>query len=89
MVSGAKTKKALPKSPFAVPSNGEIEELVIASVLLWPDTAEDLSRELTVDDFYSPHCRTIYKAILSLVRDAKSPDTILIADELTKTGKME
>ena len=70
------------------PHNIEMEQSLLSSVMINPDTLDDMII-LNPEDFYRSAHQVIFSAILSMVERGINPDIISICDELQKKGKLE
>ena len=73
------------KPPQAI----EIEEAVLAAMMLDSDCINDVLESLTPDCFYNESNRKIFSAITAIASRNDKVDILTVADELTKTGDLE
>ena len=73
------------KPPQAI----EIEEAVLAAMMLDADCINDVLESLTPDCFYNESNRKIFSAITAIASRNDKVDILTVADELTKTGDLE
>ncbi len=71
-----------------LPSNIEAEKSLLASILVSEDALYETLSKLSSEDFYQPANRIIYEAISNLAKSGKAIDLVVIAEELTKSGKL-
>lgn len=68
------------------PHSTDAEQAVLGSLLIDPDGALTLGDLLAPDDFYHPRHRSIFTAMLALVRDGQPTDFVTVPDELERRG---
>ncbi len=73
----------------APPSNGEAEELVLGTVLMWPETGAEVVAALSAGDFFTTKNGLIFSAIHSLVNDGTASDTVAVANWLDSKGDLD
>ncbi|MBO6068011.1 MAG: replicative DNA helicase [Bacteroidales bacterium] len=73
------------KPPQAI----EIEEAVLAAMMLDNDCINDVLESLTPECFYNESNKKIYKAIQAIASRNDKVDILTVADELTKSGDLE
>ena len=71
------------------PHNLEAEEQLLASCLLFPDSAEDIFDSLTPEDFYRTAHAEIYRAIMRLWKKKEPIDIISVMSDLRDSGLLE
>lgn len=71
------------------PYNIEAEEAVIGSLLIDPDAIPLVTNLLTPPDFYREKHRWLYEAIITLHNRDEPADTVTLADELERRGKLK
>ena len=71
------------------PQNLEAEASVLGGLMLDPDSIIKISDTLTADDFYNPHHREIFSAMLDLFDSRSSIDVLTVSNKLTDKGKLE
>lgn len=68
----------------------DVEEAVVAAMLVDPEALEKVASELpSADIFYEPKHQLIYQAILDLKNNHKAIDVITVTDRLKSTGDLE
>lgn len=72
-----------------VPQAIDIEESVLASMMLDPESVIDMMSVLSDDYFYKPEHRLIFSAIKSLNKVNSPIDMITVADQLKKDGNLD
>jgi len=73
------------KPPQAI----EIEEAVLAAMMLDSDCINDVLESLTPECFYNESNKKIFKAIQTIAARNDKVDILTVADELTKSGDLE
>jgi len=73
------------KPPQAI----EIEEAVLAAMMLDSDCINDVLESLTPDCFYNESNKKIFVAITAIASRNDKVDILTVADELSKTGDLE
>lgn len=73
------------KPPQAI----EIEEAVLAALLLDPEVIHDVLDQLSEECFYKEIHKKIYNAISALSRDNAEIDILTVGNQLRKTGDLE
>lgn len=68
------------------PHNADAERALLGAFMLKPSTLDEA--ELDPDDFYVPAHRETYRAIQQLRARLEPVDTMTVADELTRMGKL-
>lgn len=76
----------LERSP---PHDLDAEKGVLGSLLIDPSKADDVALAVGADDFYSPHHRKVYEAMLAMHNAGKQIDLKLLVAALKKTGDLE
>ncbi|EME28477.1 [pt] replicative DNA helicase [Galdieria sulphuraria] len=71
------------------PQNVAAEELLLGSILLEPDNFAQVSSNLPIEAFYITAHQKIYKIILNLYLEDKSPDLITVAAVLHDLNLLE
>ena len=71
------------------PCNLEAERNTIGSILLLPETCDDVSLILRPEDFYDEAHRMLFTQIRSLHENGKSVDLTLLVDRLKADGEFE
>ncbi|MDP9405609.1 MAG: replicative DNA helicase [Actinomycetota bacterium] len=71
------------------PHNLDAETSVLGSMLLSRDAIADVGEILGADDFYRGAHSTIFEAARNLYDRGEPVDTVTLADELERTGKLE
>ncbi|HEY8560670.1 MAG TPA: replicative DNA helicase [Pyrinomonadaceae bacterium] len=72
-----------------LPSSPESERVILGAILLDNQLISQAIEKLSVDDFYSPLHRRIYRAMTSLFERGERIDPILIGEELKKDGSID
>lgn len=71
------------------PQNIELEKFILGSIIYKPECYDLVSSLLRPEHFYNENHGIIYKAISSLVTQAKPIDYLTLASELKKAGELE
>lgn len=71
------------------PHSVEAEQAVLGSLLIDPDAMLDVSGVLTAADFYRPAYRWTYEAMSTLHAKQAPLDTLTVAQELARAGKLD
>lgn len=71
-----------------LPHNDDAERSVLGACLLDKDALFDALELLTPDDFYSKINKEIFAAIVSLYKRGAAVDTLMVSDELQKSGTL-
>lgn len=71
------------------PANADAERAVLGALLLAPELAPTLRPELAADDFYWPNHGTIWDAIHNIHDTGETPDPLLVAQHLIRTGDLQ
>lgn len=71
------------------PHSVEAEESVLGAMLLSEASISDVLERVRPDDFYKPAHRKIFEAVVSLFGRGEAIDTVTVAEELRRTGKLE
>lgn len=69
--------------------NPDAERALLSAVVIAPDTLPSVMRCVRPDDFWVEGHRAIYEAICSLYERNVTPDQVTIADELSRSGRLE
>lgn len=69
--------------------NTEAEQSVLGAILLDPSILSDIQEILTVEDFYQPSHRAIFRAAVSLATKNQPCDPVTLSEELHKSGDLE
>jgi replicative DNA helicase len=72
-----------------LPSSAESERVILGAILLDNQLISQAIEKLSVDDFYSPLHRRIFKAMTALFERSERIDPILIGEELKKDGSID
>lgn len=73
-----------------LPHSTEAEIGILGSIMLDPEAITLMADTLRAEDFYKDAHRLIYQAMMKLYeRDHVPPDSITVADELERRGKLE
>jgi replicative DNA helicase len=75
--------------PRVPPHSVEAEESVLGAMLLSEASISDVLERVRPDDFYKPAHRKIFEAVVSLFGRGEAIDTVTVAEELRRTGKLE
>lgn len=75
--------------PRVPPHSVEAEESVLGAMLLSEASISDVLERVRPDDFYKPAHRKIFDAVVSLFGRGEAIDTVTVAEELRRTGKLE
>lgn len=71
------------------PHNIEAEQSVLGALLIDKNALSEVSGRLKPESFYlDKHCE-IYDVVMELYEDSKPVDVVMVADALTKRGKLE
>ena len=71
------------------PHDDSAEMAVLGGMLMSKDAVGEVSQVMDVSDFYQPRHQTIYEAIISLFSQSQPVDSVLVANELKKSGNLE
>ncbi|MDA1208503.1 MAG: replicative DNA helicase [bacterium] len=71
------------------PHSTDAEKTVLGALLMDPDAIIKVSDFLTVDDFYDPTYRMIYKAIFDLYQDHEVVDFVTVSNKLSSNDKFD
>lgn len=80
------TPAALSRIP---PHNLEAETSVLGSILIHPDSIDEVTGLVVADDFYKPSHSKIYEAMCSLVDRREPIDIVVLTERLRQTGDLE
>lgn len=72
-----------------LPANADAERAVLGCSILANEVFEHAAHVLTVDDFFLPNNRTVYRAMLGLWEAKKEINPITLAEVLTRQGDLE
>ena len=72
-----------------LPADVEAEKSVLAACMLSPDVCDEAIVSLKPENFFRPGHRTIFEAIVEMVREGLNPDVISLADKLSAKGDLE
>lgn len=72
-----------------LPAAVEAEKSVLAACMLSPDVCDEAIVSLKPENFFRPGHRTIFEAIVEMVREGLNPDVISLADKLSAKGDLE
>jgi replicative DNA helicase len=72
-----------------LPSSLESERVILGAILLDNTLVSQAIELLSVDDFYSPLHRRVFRAMMNLFERGDKIDPILIGEELKKEGQLE
>lgn len=67
-----------------LPQATEIEEIVIGTILAYPDSLNNVMTTLTAEMFYKSDLRIIYKTCLDLIQQGRTPELNIVTSELHK-----
>jgi replicative DNA helicase len=73
----------------ALPSDGEAEEAVIASILVDEDAIYRIHNVLRAEDFYREQNRWVFEACLALWERGETTNQVTVAHELVRRGKLD
>ena len=82
----ASLQSLLDKQP---PCNLDAEKAVLASMIVRPDVALDVSAILVDEDFYADENARLYRTLLSLCDKGREIDATSLATELKRTGNFD
>jgi replicative DNA helicase len=71
------------------PHDDGAEMAVLGGMLMSKDAIGEVSQMIDVSDFYQPKHQTIYEAIITLFSSSQPVDSVLVANELLKSGDLE
>jgi len=71
------------------PQSIEAEEAILGAILTNPGCINRIMDMLKVNSFYKPANRTIYQAILDLIREGCAVDIVTVSEKLRATEKLE
>lgn len=77
---------ALDRQP---PRSQEAERAVLGSILLLPETCDDVALIIRPDDFFDPAHQTLFKNILGLHDRGRGIDPMLLIEQLKTSGELE
>ena len=74
-----------------IPQNTDAEQAVLGSILFTGADAMDtaISSGLTAESFYTPAHGLVWDACVAQIRTSKSVDTITVAEQLERDGKLD
>lgn len=85
--NGNGNAKVIP--PDAVPMSEDAERAVIGSVLIAPETFDDIAPWLAPDDFFIVRHRYVWDALSRLAKRGETIDAITITHELKAMGRLQ
>jgi replicative DNA helicase len=71
------------------PHSIEAEQSVLGSMMIAPDSWDKVAEIVVESDFYNRSHRTIFGAIIKLLSNNKSVDTVTVKDTLAQSGKLD
>jgi replicative DNA helicase len=71
------------------PRSHEAERAVLGSILLLPETCDDVALLIRPDDFFDPAHQTLFKNILGLHDKGRGIDPMLLVEQLKTSGELE
>ncbi len=71
------------------PHSIEAEQSVLGSMLIAPDSWDKVTEHLVEDDFYNRSHRTVYMAILALLKANLPVDVITVSEQLEKNEQLD
>lgn len=71
------------------PHSIEAEQSVLGSMMIAPDSWDKVAEIVVESDFYNRSHRTIFGAIIKLLSNNQSVDTVTVKDTLAQSGKLE
>lgn len=71
------------------PSNIEVEQAVLACLLLDEKSIDKVATLLEIDDFYHPYHKIIYKTIVDLHNENKPLDVVTVVSKLGDRGELD
>ena len=71
------------------PHSIEAERAVLGALLTSEDAYDTVSTIVKTEDFYRDAHRVIYEALQNIIHTERRADFVLLADELTRMGKLE
>ena len=71
------------------PHSIEAEQSVLGSMLIAPDSWDKVTEHLVEDDFYNRSHRTVYMAILDLLKANLPVDVITVSEQLEKNEQLD
>jgi replicative DNA helicase len=71
------------------PHSIEAEQSVLGSMMIAPDSWDKVAEIVVEDDFYNRSHRTIFGAIIKLLSNNHSVDTVTVKDTLAQNGQLE
>lgn len=72
----------------ALPHDVDAERAALGAAMISPNAASVVFTHLSVDHFYRPAHRLIFRAIVDLYRHGQSVDVVSVRAELTRVGKL-
>ena len=67
-----------------MPVSIDAEQAVLGSIIIKPDTLDNIGGMLTVDDFYLEDHKHIYTTLLSMYAESKTIDTVTLVNSLSE-----
>jgi hypothetical protein len=64
------------------------EKNVIGTILLYPESINEVNTILTPEMFYDAKLQSIYKICIAITKKSGSPDLVSVTDEFIKSGNM-
>ena len=71
------------------PNNAEMEQSLLASCLLFPDSVGDIIDDINETDFYRQAHKLIYRSIIELFEDGAPVDLMTVKESLQSKGLLE
>jgi replicative DNA helicase len=71
------------------PHSIEAEQSVLGSMMIAPDSWDKVAEIVVESDFYNRSHRTIFGAIIKLLSNNQSVDTVTVKDTLAQSGKLD
>ncbi|MFQ3206937.1 MAG: replicative DNA helicase [Glaciecola sp.] len=71
------------------PHSIEAEQSVLGSMMIAPDSWDKVAEIVVESDFYNRSHRTIFGAIIKLLGNNQSVDTVTVKDTLAQSGKLD
>ena len=71
------------------PHSIEAEQSVLGSMMIAPDSWDKVAEIVVEDDFYNRSHRTIFGAIIKLLSNNQSVDTVTVKDTLAQNGQLD
>ncbi len=84
-----KSPQTINSTPYRMPHNVDAERAVLGSMLLDNEIIPEVMEFVKASEFYAPAHQEIFEAVVEIHDRGQPVDLTLLADELTKRGKLE